>query len=363
MQDSPESTAAGKFLVGFEGTTLPEKLGALLEQSLAGVAIFPRNFSSLEGLRSLTVEIRHAAGRPVLIGMDAEPGGPFSLSEPFTQWPTAAELGALDDAALVEQMARSMGTELRAVGVSLNFAPMLDLHVHPGSPVTSERSFGSRPHQVAQLGRAFLRGLWEQGGILPCAKHFPGHGDAQVDPHEDLPVFHGEADRLDRVELVPFAQAIAARVPMMMTAHILLPQIDPRWPASLSHKMLTETLRERMEFRGVILADDLGMGAIRNRYGIGEAAIASMQAGSDMVMICHDASAVEPAIQAIEGARAAGLFAESEWHASRERIRRVQDAAEEIMTAGSPSLDVVGCAEHRALAAEIRARIARSLGK
>ncbi len=165
------------------------------------------------------------------------------------------------------------------------------------------------------------------------------------------------------MELVPFAAAIAAGVPTIMTAHILLPQIDPRWPATLSRKILTETLRERMGFRGVILADDLGMGAIRKRYGIGEAAIASIKAGSDIVMICHDASAVEPALQAVKGARAAGLFAESEWQASAERIRWVQGAAEGITNAGSASLDVVGCAAHRALAAEIRSRIARASSK
>src|SRR5216684_239635 len=357
-----DSSVAARFLLGFEGNSLTGEMGALLEQGLAGVAIFPRNFSSLEGLRSFTAEIRRAAGQPVLVGMDAEPGGPFSLSEPFTQWPAAADLGALDDAALVEQLAQAIGTELRAVGVNLNFAPMLDLHVHPGSPVTSERSFGSRPHQVARLGRAFLGGLLKQG-VLACAKHFPGHGDAQVDPHEELPVFQGAAARLDGMELVPFAAAVAAGVPAIMTAHILLPQIDPRWPATLSRKMLTEMLRERMGFRGVILADDLGMGAIRKRYGIGEAAIASIKAGSDIIMICHDASAVEPALQAVKGARAAGLFAESEWQASVERIRAVQGAAEEITKTSSASLDVVGCAAHRALAAEIRSRIARALGK
>jgi len=347
-------------MLDFEGTSLPDELGALLGQGLAGVAIFPRNFTSLEGLRELTGEIRRAAGRPVLMGMDAEPGGPFSLPEPFTQWPTAAELGLLDDAELVERMARALGIELRAAGVNLNFAPVLDLHAHPESPVTSKRSFGSRPHHVARLGQAFLRGLRQEGGVLPCAKHFPGHGDAQVDPHEELPVFHGSAARLDEMELVPFAAAVAAGVPAIMTAHILLPEIDPRRPASLSRKLLTETLRERMNFRGAILADDLGMGAIRKRYAIGEAAIASIQAGADMVMLCHDSSAVGPAVQAVERARAAGLFPQDEWLASGERIQGLRSAAEDTTTAGSPSLEVVGCAEHRALAAEIRARVARS---
>lgn len=362
MGTSPQldSRVAERFLVGFEGTNLPDGLRALLAQGLAGVSIFRRNFSSLEGLRGLAAEIHRAAACPVLIGMDAEPGGPFALPEPFTQWATAAELGVLDDAALVERMARAIGTELRAVGVNLDFAPMLDLHMHPRSPVTTERSFGSDPHRVARLGRAFIRGLREQGGVLPCAKHFPGHGDAQVDPHEELPVFEGDAARLDARELVPFAAAVAAGVPAVMTAHILLPKMDPQRPASLSRKMLTETLREQMGFCGVILADDLGMGAIRKRYGIGEAAIASIQAGTDIVMLCHDESAVEPAVRAVERAHAAGLFGEQEWQASVDRVRKLRSAAEEVRVAGLPPLELAGCAEHRALAAELRARTAQA---
>jgi len=352
-----ETSALEKFILGFQGTTLPEEVGQLLEKGLAGVAVFPRNFGSLEGLRALTREIRRAAGRPVLIGMDQEGGTRFALREPFTVWPEPAELGRLDDAQLVERMAQAMARELAAVGCNLDFAPMLDLATNPASRVTQHRSFGADAQRVARLGAAFIRGLAAER-ILACAKHFPGHGDAQVDPHEDLPIFHGSAERLERLELVPFAQAISAGVPVIMTAHILLPQIDPARPASLSRRMLWETLQQRLGFRGVILADDLGMGAIAKRFGPGEAAIETFQAGSDMTMLCHNWGAVRPTIEAVEKALRHGAFQEAEWRASSVRIERLLARVADERAA--PGLEAVGCDEHRQLASEIRARIPRA---
>ncbi len=355
-QSGTHASFLSRFLLGFEGTVLPNELGEWLAQGLGGVAIFRHNWTSVEGLRNLTGEIRRAAGRPVLIGIDQEGGTKFSLPEPFTEWPPPAEFGRLNDAKAVSQVAYAIARELRAAGCNLNFAPMLDLHMNPESPVTTRRSFGRDPRQVGQMGAAFARGLRE-GGVLACAKHFPGHGDAAVDPHEDLPVFAGTAQRLESVELVPFAAAIAVGVPLVMTAHILLPRIDAERPASLSPHMLTEVLRQRMGFQGVILADDLGMGAIARRHAAGEAAIATFQAGSDVAMLCHDWSAVRPAMEAVAAAREKGLLGEDEWQASAARIERARTAAEERADP-QPGLKVIGCAEHRALAGAIRARIA-----
>jgi len=347
-----------KFLLGFRGTTLPDELAALLEQGLAGVAIFHRNFENPEGLRLLTDGIRLAAGRAVLIGVDQEGGTKFSLPEPFTQWPSPSRLGRLDDAQLAEQMARAMAREIRAAGCNLNFAPMLDLAMNPASPVTHHRSFGADPHKVAQLGAAFIRGLAAEK-VLSCAKHFPGHGDTQVDPHEDLPVFHGTAERLGRVELVPFAEAISAGVPVIMTAHILLPQIDRERPASLSRTVLLRKLRQQLGFGGLILADDLGMGAIAHRFGPGEAAVETFLAGSDLALLCHDWAAVGPAFEAVRKALESRRFNTDEWQASQRRIQELCSRTEPG-TRESDSLEVVGCAEHRALAAEIRARAERA---
>ncbi len=344
--------------MGFEGRVPPEELRELLARGLAGVIIFPRNFANLEGLRNLTDEIRRAAGKPVLIGIDQEGGRRFSLPEPFTQWPSATDLGALDSPELVEQQARAMGRELLAVGCNLDFAPMLDLHLQPGSPVTTDRSFGADPHKVARLGAAFARGL-AAAGILACGKHFPGHGDTQVDPHEDLPVFRGTSVRLEQMELVPFGAVIRASVALLMTAHILLPEIDGARPASLSGKILHGILRERLRFRGAILADDLGMGAIRKRWPAPEAAIQTFQAGSDLTLLCHDWAAVRPSLERVARAVEQGVLDRAECEESHQRIEQLRLRAGAAWSQ-MPPLDVVGCAEHRALARDIRAHVPKS---
>jgi len=342
-------------MLGFDGDTLPAELAGYLERGLAGVVLYKRNFHSVEGLRELAAKIRRAAQRPVLIGIDQEGGTRFALPEPFTAWPSAAELGRAHDIGLTEQVARAMAVELRVAGCNLNFAPMLDLNVNPESPVTKDRSFGADPRLVAKMGVAFDHGL-RAGRVLSCAKHFPGHGDTLVDPHHDLPVFSGTMERLESAELVPFAAAAAAGVPMVMTAHILLPKIDAERPASLSRTMLDSVLRGRMGFRGIILADDLGMGAIAKRYGPGEAAIETLRAGTDIAMLCHDWQAVAPAIEAVRQAHEAGRFDAAEWQASLERIDRACALAE--LPVPEASLDILACEEFRALAAAIRARLA-----
>lgn len=347
-------------MLGFPGRELSEELKELLAGGLAGVAIYPRNFRDIGELSRLTHAIRRAAARPVLIAIDQEGGTKFSLGEPFTPWPSPVELGLLADAGLVENVARAMARELRAAGVNLNFAPMLDLATNPNSPVTSGRSFGSDPRQVAQMGCAFLRGLQAEG-VLACAKHFPGHGDAAIDPHLDLPRFDGTRERLMAQELVPFSSAIKAGVQTIMTAHILIPRIDSASPASLSRELLQSILRKRLAFDGIILADDLGMGAIVRHYKIGESVVKTLQVGTDIVMLCHDWTAVAPSLEAVAEAVSrserqtkvdASLSAQS--HA---RIERLRHRLREIEKAQAPPLDVIGCREHRALAAEIRARI------
>jgi beta-N-acetylhexosaminidase len=350
----PRDSVLARFMLGFDGDSLPGKLAEYLACGLAGVVLYPRNFTSAQGLRELALAIRRAAGRPVLIGIDQEGGTRFALREPFTAWPSAAELGRLGDVESVEKIARAIATELRAIACNVDFAPMLDLHVNPESPVTKDRTFGSDPNLVARMGAAFDRGL-RSAGVLSCAKHFPGHGDAVVDPHLDLPVFAGTMERLESAELVPFAAAVTAGVPLVMTAHILLPQIDPENPASLSRMMLDGVLRRRLRFDGVILADDLGMGAIAKRYAPGEAAVQTLLAGTDMAMLCHDWSAVAPAIEAVRRAKQEGRFAEDEWRASVERIERTCIQAE--ASGSRPSIDILGCEQYQRLAEGIRARL------
>jgi beta-N-acetylhexosaminidase len=350
----PRDSVLAHFMLGFPGDSLPPELAEYLAQGLAGVVIYRRNFASIQQLLDLTAAIREAARRPVLIGIDQEGGTRFAPGIPFTRWPSATELGKLRDAEAVKTIARAMAAELRAVGCNLDFAPMLDLHVNPESPVTKDRSFGSDPNLVARMGAAFDRGL-RQGGILSCAKHFPGHGDAAIDPHLDLPVFAGTMERLQSTELIPFAEVVASGTELIMTAHILLPQIDSENPASLSRLMLDHVLRRSMKFEGVILADDLGMGAIAKRYGPGDAAVRTIRAGTDVAMLCHDWAAVAPAIKAVRNARQEGQFDENEWQASLRRIDRACNLAE--TSARRPSIEILGCMENHQLAEEFRSRL------
>jgi beta-N-acetylhexosaminidase len=357
-----------RVLLGFPGHELSAELAGLLAGGLAGVAIYPRNFRDAAELSRLIYTIRQSAARPLLIGIDQEGGTKFSLGEPFTPWPSPAELGRLGDSSVVESVARAMARELRAAGVNLNFAPMLDLAANPNSPVTSGRSFGRDPQLVAEMGCAFLRGMQTEG-VLACAKHFPGHGDTAIDPHLDLPRFDGTRERLMTQELVPFAAAIKAGVPLIMTAHILLPRIDPACPASLSRELLESILRGQLAFDGLILADDLGMGAIARQYKIGESVVRTLQAGTDIAMLCHDWAAVAPALEAVAQAisdRMPDTGRETGPHTkvdprlaaqSRARIERLRQRLREIDKTDAPPLDVIGCPEHLALAAEIRAQI------
>ena len=364
-----------RFLLGFEGTSVPDWLADLLSAGLAGVAIYPRNYADPADLLAVTAAIRAAAGRPVLIGIDQEGGTRFALPPPFTQWPSPAELGRLDAAEdgqvevrsdvhsktgeyFTARIARAIARELRAVGINLDFAPMLDLATNPDSPVTADRSFGTDPGRVGRFGTSFLRGLADEG-VFGCVKHFPGHGDGTIDPHFDLPCFDGTAERLAQHELVPFAAAIEAGVELVMTAHILLSRIDPNRPASISQRVIEGLLRGELRFDGVILADDLGMGAISRRYGHAESVVKALEAGTDVAMLCHNAAAVPVAIEAVAESAEGGRFDPAQWAAGRARIARLRA---QISATGSvaPPLEVIGCEEHLRLAAEVRERLARA---
>ncbi len=349
-----------KLIVGFQGRALPDELRDLLARGLGGVVLFPRNFSRPAELRALTDEIRRLAGHAVLIGIDQEGGTRFSLPEPFTQWMSPEDLGKLDDGELVETQAAALARELRSVGCNLDFAPMLDLHLHPDSPVTLGRSFGSDPEKVSRLGLAFARALAKEG-VLACAKHFPGHGDATVDPHLDSAVFLGDLKRLKSAELVPFEALISAKIPMIMTAHIFLPEIDAEFPASLSRNVLSGILRDA-KFDGVILADDLAMGAIANTWTPAQSAVLTFQAGSDMALVCHDWKLVAPTLERLSLARSRGEFDIAEWQASHKRIERLRQKLK-LSDPAWPALAVVGCKRHRAIVEEIRSQLARKFGK
>jgi beta-N-acetylhexosaminidase len=179
-----------------------------------------------------------------------------------------------------------MGAELRALGFDVDFAPVLDVHTNPNNPVIGDRAFGRDPELVARRALAFARGL-DSAGILSCGKHFPGHGDTEVDSHLALPRLPHDLDRLRRVELAPFARAARAGLPMIMTAHVVFEAIDPGVPATLSRRVLGDLLRGELGYRGLVVSDDLDMNAIAGHTGVGDAAVRAVAAGCDALLLCR----------------------------------------------------------------------------
>ena len=262
------------------------------ELAVGGVIVFTRNTGTPEMLReSLTSLQARAQGRglpPLFVAVDQEGGRVSRLGPPhFTRPPSALEIGRTGDPGEARAAAQAIARQLRPLGINWNFAPVLDVNNNPKNPVIGDRSYGDEPQQVAAMGIAAVRGFQEDGGILACGKHFPGHGDTDTDSHFALPrIAHGQ-QRLEEVELVPFRAAIASGLAAVMSAHILFPALDPTLPATLSPRILTGLLREGMDFQGLIITDCLEMQGVAAGWGSPEAAVLAVLAGADVLLCCH----------------------------------------------------------------------------
>ena len=341
------------FMAGFEGVAIPDTLKELLREGLGGVILFKRNISSVEQLRSLTQELRDVAGRPLLIGVDHEGGRVFRLPKPFTQIPPMQCLGAYaqshaDGEVVAHRLATMMASELAAVGINVNFAPVLDVHTNLSNPIIGDRAFGNDHTRVASLGCAMIKGFAE-GNIIACGKHFPGHGDTGQDSHLTLPVLPHTWERLRWCELVPFAAAIAAGVPMIMPGHLLYGAIDAANPIPFSERGITGLLRDEMKFDGVIVTDDLEMGALRNICSVADAAFRALRAGCDLAMICRDLTATQHAIARVEEAV---TLRQLDAQRLQQSIQRIDYLANRYHSQSLPELSSVGSSAHRAIVAQ-----------
>ena len=276
------------FMVGIPNPTLDTNTRAqLLNLQPGGVILFRRNYTDVEQLAALCEEI-HALlpDHPPLIALDHEGGRVHRLTAPFTHFPPAAVIGQTQSLKLAQQIGQAMGVELSSIGVDIDFAPVLDVWTNPANTVIGDRAFSSDPQTVGLFGCAQARGL-RAGGVIPCGKHFPGHGATIVDSHDDLPRDERSLDELQRIDLQPFRMAIAEEIEMLMTAHIVYPALDPECPATRSQPILKDLLRRQLGFRGVIVTDDLEMGAIIRHDSVESAAIQALRAGADLLLICH----------------------------------------------------------------------------
>lgn len=276
--------AAAVLQPGFVGTSPPEWVCRWLGEGLGAVVLFARNVVDPGQLAQLTATLR--AERPdVLVAIDEEAGDVTRIESALgSSRPGNFALGAVDDPALTEEVARDLGVDLAALGVTLNYAPDADVNNNPANPVIGVRSFGADPQLVARHTAAWVRGL-QSAGVAACAKHFPGHGDTQVDSHLDLPRIDADRARLDAGELVPFRAAVAAGVQAVMTGHLLVPALDEELPATLSPRILGDLLRDELGFSGVVVTDAVEMRAVTDRYGFAGAAVRALAAGADAVCV------------------------------------------------------------------------------
>ncbi len=285
--------------IGFEGTHVDAKLRATLEAGDAGgVTLFARNLptnadgTDVVALRKLNDDL-HAAGmasgEKLLISVDQEGGRVQRIKAPAQHYPPMmkAEPGHTAEAlAALQALARRMGAELADWGFDIDFAPVLDVHTNPANPIIGDRAFGETPEVVIARALAFAAGL-QEAGILPCGKHFPGHGDTATDSHLALPRLDFAMERLRSVELAPFVAAITAQVPMLMTAHVIFACLDDAVPATLSPAVVTGLLRDELGYEGVVISDDLDMRAVADNFSVGEAAVLAIDAGCDVLLLCR----------------------------------------------------------------------------
>ncbi|HUL73209.1 MAG TPA: beta-N-acetylhexosaminidase [Vicinamibacterales bacterium] len=342
-------------IVGFAGHSVPAELRQLAaEFDLGGVIYFARNVVEPRQVAELSREVAAlAVDWPLWISVDQEGGRVARLKRPFTEWPPAMTLGRSGSETLAERFAAALAAELVAVGITLDYAPVLDVHTNPKNPVIGDRALAEEAGLAARLGSAVVRGL-QQAGVAACGKHFPGHGDTSRDSHEELPIVDHDRRRLDAVELVPFRAAIAAGVATLMTAHVLVPALDDQ-PASLSAKIVTGLLKQALGFDGVVLSDDLGMKAISASSSLPDATVAAIEAGCDAVLLCNSpiddqVAALEAVIRAAESGRLSATRIDD----ALGRQQRVK-ARFRAPARPRPGLEVVGCAEHQAVAEEMAA--------
>lgn len=299
--------AGAAMVVGLSGTKLTaNEEDFLLKENIGGVILFKRNFESPQQLHNLSQALRALAKQkpdrqPFFISVDQEGGRVARFRAPFTEWPPMKKVGEKGSAKTAFDVALAMGEELASVGINMNFAPSLDILTNPANQVIGDRAFGITAETVAQMGSACTRGFLKSG-LIPVGKHFPGHGNTLLDSHEDLPVEQRTFAELDSRELEPFRKAFQAKLPVVMMSHILFPNVDPNWPASLSRIFQKEILVNRLHWRGLIISDDLDMKALRKNWTVGEIALQALRAGTNILLYCNEPDSPRLALDAIENA-------------------------------------------------------------
>lgn len=343
-----------RLVIGLPGTTVDSEFRRLVETyKIANVVLFARNVESKEQLSALTKDIQEIVteetGYPAFITIDQEGGTVVRLSDDCTNVPGPMALASTGDPEQARLAAEITGRELRALGVNFNLAPSMDINSNPDNPVIGVRSFGDTPEIVSEYSIPTFQELLAQE-VMTVGKHFPGHGDTAEDTHLHLPIVDKSMEELEKMELLPFKNAIAAGLPAIMSSHIRFPAIEPEpLPATMSRKVLTDLLRGTMGFQGLVLTDCLEMDAIGTHFGTVKGAVAAAAAGADLVLISHTYSlGEETAIQMKKAVESGEMSAEE----MQESVARILDFKNRIPVT-EDTLDIVGSETHRKQAASI----------
>jgi beta-N-acetylhexosaminidase len=317
------------FMIGLPGPYVDDETEALIrEHCLGGVILFARNIVDPIQLTELCNALQQKAleshGIPLFLSVDQEGGPVARLGEPFTLFPGNAAIGGDPEGEVkAAEFARITAEEMALVGLNMNLAPVVDVQSGEPERHLAGRIFSRDAEKVARLGRIVIEGLQDRG-VVAVAKHFPGLGGTRLDPHEELPSIDADRDLLERVHLHPFREALAAGVGGVMSSHAIYPALDPDRPATLSQAIMSRHLRERLGFKGLVITDDLEMGAIQKTWGVAEGALEAFKAGADILLICNDRETVLECMDRMRQGLLRGEIGFERLHESLERIRQVK---------------------------------------
>jgi beta-N-acetylhexosaminidase len=325
---SLEEKIGQMIIVGVDGYTSNAHAISLLEDyHVGGFILFKNNIRDAGQALDLINSLKTSNSKnrlPLFMAVDEEGGRVTRMPDQFGKIPAAGIIGKLNDTDLSYDIGKVLAKEIKALGFNMNFAPILDINSNPKNPVIGDRAFGTEPGIVTDLGTATMKGIQSEN-VISVVKHFPGHGDTSVDSHVGLPVVYNDLDRLENFELLPFKQAVKDGADAVMIAHILLPKIDSENPASLSKTFITDILRGKLGFDGVTVTDDMTMGAISKRYDVGQAAVKSINAGSDIILVCHEYDRETSVIKTMLEAAQKGIIKEETIDKSVYRILKLKE--------------------------------------
>ncbi len=277
-------------IVGLDGTEIDENIKYMIEKKhIGGFILFKNNIVNAEQTAELLntlKETNNSNPLPLFLSVDEEGGNVYRLPQEFLKMPAARKIGDINDEKISLEYGKILGMRIKSLGFNMDFAPVLDVNSNPNNPVIGNRAFGFTVDIVADNGLQAMKGINSEN-IVSIVKHFPGHGDTATDSHIKLPVVDKELKELESLELIPFAKAIAENVDGIMVAHILFPKIDGDNPSTISKAIIDDMLREKLAYDGVVISDDMTMGAIMENYGIEDASVRFLKAGGDIVLVCH----------------------------------------------------------------------------